>query len=125
MLRPNDRQMEVKAMLALAEMEAPMWVQLPRLIEVTKAVQSTRMDPYIRKVREDVCPNCRALPDGHCEARDEGHCALDAYLLVIVQTIEDFLAERVGAVSRDNSRLTSPLLCRGDAELASLSGSVH
>lgn len=68
----------------------PMWVQLPQLIELTRAVQSTRMERYIRKVREDVCPNCRALPDGHCEARDEGHCALDAYLLVIVQTIEDF-----------------------------------
>jgi len=89
--------------------QCPMWVQLPRLIEVTRAVQSTHMDPYIRKVREDVCPNCRALPDGHCEARDEGHCALDAYLLVIVRTIEDFLAELPAEHSQTNW-LNQPLI---------------
>lgn len=83
--------------------QCPMWVQLPRLIEITRTVQSTRMDAYIRKVREDVCPNCLALPDGHCEARDEGRCALDAYLLVIVQTIERFLAKKVGAAERSET----------------------
>lgn len=90
--------------------QCPMWVQLPRLVKVVKAVQSPRMDPYLRKVREDVCANCRALQDGRCDARDEGRCALDAYLLVIVQTIEGFLAGRAGAAERSETNwLNQPL----------------
>jgi hypothetical protein len=81
----------------LTEMEqCPIWMHLPRLVEITNSVKSNRMEDYSRKLREEVCSVCRSaqLPRGECDVRDEGHCALDAYLLVIIQTIEDFLAEK-------------------------------
>jgi hypothetical protein len=75
--------------------QCPIWMHLPRLVEITNSVRSNRMDDYIRKLREDVCTVCKAaLPGGRCDVRQEGHCALDAYFLVIVQTVEDFLVEK-------------------------------
>ncbi len=76
--------------------QCPIRIHLPRLVEITSSVHSDRMHDYVQKVREDVCSTCRSalFPRGGCDFREEGHCALDAYLLVIVQTIDDFLAEK-------------------------------
>lgn len=81
----------------LSELEqCPIWIHLPRLVEIVTSFQSDRMDGYVQKVREEICTNCRSalFPRGECDFRQEGHCALDAFLLVIVETIEDFLAEK-------------------------------
>ncbi|MFQ5928848.1 MAG: hypothetical protein ACE5MK_04060 [Acidobacteriota bacterium] len=79
--------------------ECPISLHLPRLVEVVRSVQSDRMEPYVQKVREDVCTLCRSalFPRGECDFREEGHCVLDAYLLPIVTTIDDFLGEKNAA----------------------------
>ncbi len=44
----------------------------------------------------DVCAVCRSAEfhNRTCDVREEGQCALDAYLPLIVDTIDDFLKER-------------------------------
>lgn len=60
---------------------------------VARAIQRTHSDDiqqYIQAIREDVCSACRdeAL-DGSCEQRRQVRCALDAYLLLVVDAIEE------------------------------------
>lgn len=83
----------------LTEQECPISIHLPRLVAVVNSVDSDRMADYVEKVREDICSICRSAlsPQAECDWRNEGHCALDAYLLPIVQVIDDFLAERARA----------------------------
>lgn len=77
--------------------QCPITMHLPGLVSVTESVHSNRMDAYIQAVREQICANCRAplFPRGGCDARREGRCALDAYLLLIVQGIDDYLAQKL------------------------------
>jgi len=63
------------------------------LPEVAKAIQSTSSDDigdYVRAIRENVCTVCNErAADGSCEVRDQVRCALDAYLILIVEVIEE------------------------------------
>lgn len=76
--------------------QCPIWLHLPRLVEITASTRSPRMNEYVERVRQEVCTNCRSalFPRGRCDVREEGHCALDAYLLPIVTTIDDYLLEK-------------------------------
>jgi hypothetical protein len=81
--------------------ECPITLHLPRLVEVGRSVHSDQMEDYVEKVRQDICSTCASAlsPLGQCDVRDAGHCALDAYILLIVQIIDDFLAEKAQAQS--------------------------
>ncbi len=81
--------------------ECPITLHLPRLVEVASSVHSDQMKDYIEKVRQDICTTCQSAlsPLSKCDVRDAGHCALDAYLLLVVQEIDDFLAEKAQAKS--------------------------
>jgi hypothetical protein len=61
--------------------------------EVAYAIQNTQSDDirdYVRAIRERVCAICEGqASDGSCKAREEVRCALDAYLLLIVDAIEE------------------------------------
>ena len=61
--------------------------------QVAAAIQSTHSDnieDYIRCLRENVCTICQHQDaDGNCEMRRQVSCALDAYLLLIVEVIEE------------------------------------
>jgi hypothetical protein len=61
--------------------------------EVAKAIQSVKSDdiqPYIEAIRRNVCSACMdQQPDGSCETRQQVRCALDAYLLLVVDAIEE------------------------------------
>jgi hypothetical protein len=61
--------------------------------QVARAIQMTQSDDicdYVRAIREQVCTICqRQAADGTCETRDQVACALDAYLLLIVDAIEE------------------------------------
>jgi len=61
--------------------------------QVARAIQSTHSDDicdYVRAIREQVCTICeQQAADGSCETRDSVACALDAYLLLIVDAIEE------------------------------------
>ena len=60
---------------------------------VAKAIQSVTSDdiqPYIEAIRRGVCSACAdQLADGSCETRQQVRCALDAYLLLVVDAIEE------------------------------------
>lgn len=75
--------------------ECPITLHLPRLVEVVRSVDSDQMSDYVEKVRRDICTTCQSAlsPLDQCDVRNAGHCALDAYLLLVVQIIDDFLAE--------------------------------
>jgi hypothetical protein len=57
------------------------------------AIQSTHSDDirdYVRAIREKVCSICEEqAADGSCEQRNQVRCALDAYLLLVVDAIEE------------------------------------
>jgi hypothetical protein len=61
--------------------------------QVAKAIQTTHSDDicdYVRAIRQQVCTICQQqAADGTCETRDSVACALDAYLLLIVDAIEE------------------------------------
>jgi hypothetical protein len=75
-------------------LEEPSSCALFRLFpQVARAVQSVNSDDirdYIRAIREQVCSVCsEQTADGECESRKQVQCALDAYLLPVIDAIEE------------------------------------
>ena len=75
-------------------LENPSSCALFRLFpQVARAVQTTQSDDirdYIRAIREQVCSICsEQTPEGECESRQLVNCSLDAYLLPIIDAIEE------------------------------------
>jgi hypothetical protein len=75
-------------------LEDPSSCALFRLFpQVARAVQSVNSDDirdYIRAIREQVCSVCsEQTSDGECESRKQVQCSLDAYLLPIIDAIEE------------------------------------
>ena len=63
---------------------------LPRIVEAILPIESDRMDDYVEAIRAQVCEPCpHQDADGHCELRGDGECALDAYLPLVVDAIEE------------------------------------
>jgi hypothetical protein len=61
--------------------------------QVAQAIRSTHSDDiqdYIDAIRRDVCSVCAAQDnEGHCGLREQVRCSLDAYLLLVVELIEE------------------------------------
>jgi len=61
--------------------------------QVAQAIQATHSDDirdYVKAIRDQVCSICeKQAADGTCETRAKVSCALDAYLLLIVDAIEE------------------------------------
>ena len=75
-------------------LETPSSCALFRLFpQVAQAIQSVNSDdirPYIEAIRGNVCSVCHdQAADGSCETRHQVRCALDAYLLLVVDAIEE------------------------------------
>lgn len=75
-------------------LEEPNACALFRLFpQVAHAIQSVRSDdiqPYLDAIRRDVCAVCSdRANDDSCETRQQVRCALDAYLLLVVDAIEE------------------------------------
>jgi hypothetical protein len=75
-------------------LENPSDCALFRLLPVVAAaIQSTSSDDirdYVAAIRGTVCSVCREQePDGTCEVREQVRCSLDAYLIPIVEAIEE------------------------------------
>ena len=75
-----------------------MLLHLPRVVAIAEAVDSDQMSDYLDPVRTNVCAACQNVfsPSGACTLRDQGHCALDAYLPLILEVIDDFLDRNTG-----------------------------
>jgi hypothetical protein len=88
-------------------LERPIECALFRLFpEVARAIQSVASDDiqqYIDAIRRNVCSVCAdRASDESCETRQQVRCALDAYLLLVVDAIEEatgktFSREGLGA----------------------------
>jgi len=75
-------------------LEEPSSCALFRLFpQVAQAIQSVKSDDiqqYIDSIRRNVCAVCAdQARDGSCETRQQVQCALDAYLLLVVDAIEE------------------------------------
>ena len=93
-------------------LEEPTACALFRLFpQVARAIQATHSDDirdYIAAIRGEVCSVCRdEEADGTCERREQVRCSLDAYLIPIVEAIEE-------ATGR---KLTTALAPRGPVAL--------
>jgi hypothetical protein len=62
----------------------------PQVAEAIQSVKSDDINQYLEAIRRNVCSVCTdRAPDGSCETRQEVQCALDAYLLLVVDAIEE------------------------------------
>jgi hypothetical protein len=62
----------------------------PQVAQAIQSVQSNDIQPYIDAIRHNVCSVCvDQAQDGSCETRREVQCSLDAYLLLVVDAIEE------------------------------------
>ncbi len=50
--------------------------------------------PYLAALRAKTCPHCRQDESGACALRELGQCAPDAYLLPVIEVIEDVAKEQ-------------------------------
>lgn len=67
----------------------------PRVARAIQSVTSDNILDYIEAIRRDVCSVCLDRdPDGSCERRRQVRCALDAYLLPVVDAIEEATGKR-------------------------------
>jgi hypothetical protein len=62
----------------------------PRVAKAIQSISSNDIQEYIGAIRRDVCSVCLDQePDGSCERRTMVRCSLDAYLLPVVDAIEE------------------------------------
>jgi hypothetical protein len=62
----------------------------PQVAEAIQSVKSDDIQQYIEAIRRNVCAVCADQSrDGSCETRQQVQCALDAYLLLVVDAIEE------------------------------------
>ncbi len=71
---------------------------LPRVLEAVRDVQERRGDSYASAVEARVCRHCAARDSrGGCALRQGGRCALDVYLPLVVEAIEEVDRSNEGA----------------------------
>ena len=62
----------------------------PEVAQAIQSVNSEEIQPYIEAIRRKVCTVCAdQAADGSCETRQQVQCALDAYLILVVEAIEE------------------------------------
>jgi hypothetical protein len=70
----------------------PIIERIDKIIEVVQTIRSPRMEPYVERLRDVVCSECRMQdPQGHCRMRDHADCALDDYFGLIIDIVEQEL----------------------------------
>jgi hypothetical protein len=63
---------------------------LPRLVDAILSVDSNRMDDYVDVLRAEICARCPEQDaQGKCNLRVRGNCALDTYLYLVVDAIQE------------------------------------
>ncbi len=62
----------------------------PQVAQAIESVQSDDIQQYLDAIRRNVCSVCAdRASDESCETRQQVRCALDAYLLLVVDAIEE------------------------------------
>jgi hypothetical protein len=81
-------------------LEAHLESIVPAILSVGR---SRDIDDYQRAIRSRTCADCREDARGGCALRSLAECALEAYLLRIVEVIEEVATAR-GELPRPGSR---------------------
>jgi len=69
----------------------------PQVAAAIRSTHSDEIEEYINAIRRNVCSVCAAQEsDGNCGQRQEVQCALDAYLLLVVEAIEEATGKDFG-----------------------------
>ena len=62
----------------------------PQVAQAIQSVTSDDIRQYVDAIRRNVCSACEEQArDGSCEVRQQVQCALDAYLALVVDAIEE------------------------------------
>jgi len=70
--------------------ECALFRLFPRVAQAIQSTHSDDIQDYIDAIRRDVCTVCAAQDnEGHCGLREQVRCSLDAYLLLVVEMIEE------------------------------------
>ena len=70
--------------------ECALFRLFPEVARAVQSVQSDNIEPYIDAIRRQVCSICVGQDaDGDCLERRQVQCALDAYLMLVVDAIEE------------------------------------
>ena len=68
---------------------------LPQLVSILVSLESPRLDDYAAAVRAQVCSGCESRqPRGGCLLRETAVCALDAYLPLVLDAVEQVHTRR-------------------------------
>jgi hypothetical protein len=87
----------------------------PQVAQAIDSVQSNDINDYVAAIRRNVCSMCaEQASDGSCETRQQVRCALDAYLLLVVDAIEDATGK---VFNRQSLGLTAGPMLRERPEL--------
>lgn len=62
---------------------------LTALVEMVHTVNSNSIFDYVVKMREVICSRCSRLEQGFCDLDQGPTCAIDKYLSLIIETIEE------------------------------------
>jgi hypothetical protein len=82
----------------------------PQVAKAIQSVDSNEITDYIDAIRKGVCSVCaEQAADGSCETRRQVQCALDAYLLLIVDVIEEATGKKLDRGGLNN--LHNPTVC--------------
>ncbi|HUN82688.1 MAG TPA: hypothetical protein VMV81_14380 [Phycisphaerae bacterium] len=66
--------------------------QLPLIVDIVRKTREATIDPYVQAVRGQICSVCRFEDvDGACSMREDIDCALNTYLPIIIDEIEQEL----------------------------------
>lgn len=74
---------------------------LPQIVAIAIDVHDKGLGAYIEAVRKRVCAVCdNPDPMGRCEVRERVDCALDRYLPLVLEAVEEVLGElrRLGRI---------------------------
>jgi hypothetical protein len=80
----------------------PILPRLPELMKIVRTTHSEAIGPYLDAVRSVICDQCLMGSAEHCLPREHLECALDLYLPLIVDAIEEGLGITPKARDRMN-----------------------
>jgi hypothetical protein len=64
------------------------------MVEAIAGIESDQMADYIAVIEAQVCSKCENGPGPVCALRKHGECALDTYLYLVVDAVEDVVKGR-------------------------------
>jgi hypothetical protein len=77
----------------------------PQVVHAIQATNSDNINDYVMAIRGGVCVLCKEQSsDGSCEKRHEVQCTLNAYLLLVVDAIEEATGRDFGRAALDAGR---------------------